>query len=80
MATRRDLLDPSNPEQLRLEQRLAEVTATLAAGVIRMRAEQSKALPRFRSCRNSVHRGDVGRVDAPPGHIEVSPGIRRNSP
>lgn len=54
MASRRDLFDPSDPEQLRPEQRLVEVAAILAAGVIRMRGQCGAALPKVRLSRNSV--------------------------
>jgi hypothetical protein len=46
MTKRRDLFDPSNPKQLLPEQRLAEVTAILAAGVIRMRGQGRSPCPR----------------------------------
>ena len=40
LATHRDLFDPSDSEQLQSEQRLAEVSAIFAAGVIRMREKR----------------------------------------
>ena len=35
MATRRDLLDPTDPARMSPEQRLSEVAAIVAAGVVR---------------------------------------------
>jgi len=52
MTTRRDLLDPFDPEQLRPEQRLAEVAAILAAGVIRMRGQRAATVDKVRLRRN----------------------------
>ena len=43
MAKRRDLLEPTDPDRLEPEQRLAEVAAILAAGVIRMRRWRQRA-------------------------------------
>lgn len=40
MAKRRDLFDPSDPVSLQAEQRVTEVAAILAAGVLRMRERQ----------------------------------------
>jgi len=40
MTTRRDLIDPTDPTDLRPEQRKREVAAILASGVIRMRERQ----------------------------------------
>ena len=55
MATRRDLFDPTDPADLAgpadaanlgPEQRLSEVAAILAAGLIHMRTERAAAPPR----------------------------------
>jgi len=55
MATRCDLFDPSDPQQLRPEQRLAEVAAILAAGVIRMRLRRAATAAKVRPCRTNRH-------------------------
>jgi len=54
MATRRDLFDPTDPEGLQSEQRLSEVAAILAAGVIRMREQRAVTVSEVRPCRNWV--------------------------
>jgi len=72
MAARFDLHDPSDPEQLRPEQRLVEVAAILAAGVVRMRERRRAVLlpqsarPRVRRCRNSTRRTGSSRHDESP--------------
>ncbi|NOT00441.1 MAG: hypothetical protein HOP29_07415 [Phycisphaerales bacterium] len=52
MATRRDLFDPADPADLQPEQRLTEVAAILAAGVIHMRERRVATAPNVRPCRN----------------------------
>ena len=52
MATRRDLFDPSDPEQLQPEQRLTEVAAILAAGMLRIRQRRQVTMPNVRLGRN----------------------------
>lgn len=54
MATRRNLFDPTDPVRLQPQQRLTEVAAILAAGVIRMREQQAVSVPKVRSFRNWV--------------------------
>jgi hypothetical protein len=64
MATRRDLSDPADPATLRPEQRLSEVAAILAAGLIRMRTELAAALPRC-LCRPPRSAAKPTSADAP---------------
>ena len=52
MIKRRDLFDPTDPDGLQPEQRLHEVAAILAAGVIRMRQRRVVAMPKVRPRRN----------------------------
>lgn len=40
MTKRRDLFDPTDPDRFQPEQRVTEVAAILAAGVIRMRSRR----------------------------------------
>ncbi len=54
MVKRRDPFDPTDPDRLQPEQRLTEVAAILAAGVIRMRERRAVAVPKARPCRNSA--------------------------
>lgn len=54
MAKRRDLFDPSDPANLQPEQRLAEVAAILAAGVIHMRERRAATVRNVHPCRNWV--------------------------
>lgn len=54
MATRRHLFDPSDPEQLRPEERIAEVTTILAAGVLRLRERRVGSVPKVQPCWNWV--------------------------
>ena len=61
MATRRDLFDPTDPDNLRPEQRLAEVAAILTAGVIRMRTRQAVSVPKVRLSRNTRSDGSRKR-------------------
>ena len=65
MAKRRDLFDPTDPSRLQSEERLTEVAAILAAGMIRMREQRAVTVPKVRSCRNA---GDVAEYphSAPP--------------
>jgi len=68
MTTRRGLHDPTDPTNMPASQRLAEVAAILAAGVIRMRAGRAVALPRVRRCRNSA-RSTVSRGRQPTSGV-----------
>jgi hypothetical protein len=87
MATRRDLFDPSDPEQLRPEQRLAEIAAILAAGVIRMRQRGAVGVHKVRLCRKwirgtgSPRRRKAARMsqipsDSGENRLELSRGSR----
>jgi hypothetical protein len=73
MATRRDLIDPTDPAHLHPEHRKREVASILAAGVVRMRVRRcaaSAARPRSASMsRISPESGEI--------HLELS---RRSSP
>ena len=63
MAKRRDLFDPTDPASLQPEQRLDEVAAILASGVLRMRERRrAAAAPNVRSCRVRV-RGTASSRD-----------------
>ena len=55
MAKRRELFDPTDPDRLQPEQRLTEVAAILAAGVIRIREQRAVTVPKVRPCRNWGH-------------------------
>ena len=56
MAKRRDLFDPTDPANLRPEQRTDEVAAILTAGVLRIREKQrAKAVSQLQSCRGKRH-------------------------
>jgi len=61
MAVRPDLFDPTDAAGLQPEQRLTEVAAILAAGVIRMRGRRAAALHKVRQCRNNRSAGLSGR-------------------
>ncbi len=54
MAKLRDRFDPTDPAIIPSEQRLHEVAAILATGVIRMRYEHPITIPNVRPCRNWV--------------------------
>lgn len=76
MAVRRELLDPTDPASVPPTDRVTEVAAILAAGVIRLRAERTSALPRFRSRRNSAGHGGAGTSKPPPGTSKFPPESR----
>ena len=73
MATRRNLFDPTDPAGLQPEQRLHEVAAILAAGVIRMRDQQAVSLPTVRPCRNWVRSTGSSRRLAAASMSKISP-------
>ncbi len=54
MAKDRDPFDPTDPAPLQPEQRLAEIAAILAAGVLRMRERRPATVRNVQSCRNWV--------------------------
>ena len=54
MTKRRDLFDPTDPGHFQSEQRLTEVAAILAGGVIRMREQRAVTVPKVRPCGNRI--------------------------
>ncbi len=60
MATRRDLFDPTDPANLKPEQRLAEIAAMLAKGVIRLRKQRPIA-PALANQGTKIHRSATNR-------------------
>lgn len=54
MTKRCDVFDPTDPAIIPSEQRLHEVAAILATGVIRMREQPVVTIPNVRPCRNWV--------------------------
>ena len=74
MAKRRDLFDPTDPADLQPEQRLTEIAAILAAGVIRMRerrgceASGGPPLPRPHPLRRITEKPDGPYADRPGAH------------
>ena len=74
MATRRDLFDPTDPAGLRREQRLDEVAAILAAGVIRMREQRlAVAAPNVGGFRIQVSDTASSRGRAAAGMPKIPP-------
>ncbi|MCH7873042.1 MAG: hypothetical protein IID33_15205 [Planctomycetes bacterium] len=69
MAKRRDLFDPTDPASLQPEQRLTEVAAILAAGVIRMRARHAATVAKIRPVRKRV--GSTGSASPPPDTLDA---------
>jgi len=65
MTTRRALYDPTDPAGLQPEQRLHEVAAIVAAGVIRMRGQRAVSMPKVRPCRNHRSTGSPKRGAGP---------------
>ncbi len=73
MAKRRDLFDPTDPARLEPEQRLTEVAAILAAGVIRMREQRAVTVPEVRPCRNRARSTGLSRRRAAACRPKILP-------
>ena len=61
MAKRRDVFDPTDPANLQPEQRLHEVAAILATGVIRTRENRAATTPRVRAGRHRDRRTGLSK-------------------